>query len=167
MPGKTMNELIDEVRGQTEEVERISDSADAATMLAVSLLQRSVVKALNGAMLRGLPNLGTGSDSYRAVNVLAKLPDRKLLHVHQSLVIDRDGSLAVVMFGRDEILTSPADLADIRKEDLGKIAAGYEFAMRRHLAKLSPVNERNRRIESLAESIERAISQSGHGRMWS
>jgi hypothetical protein len=145
----------------TSESAKAKAQAAESAAGAIHAIEAAVQATLNGQFLKGLPNLGTGTDGYRAINVRAKDQTQKfaLDRERPYLVIDRAGLLSLVTYGREEIVEEVPVIANLPPSDLPSIVAGYRLAIARHMKKLEVDTAAYRRIDALGSGVCRAMQE--------
>jgi len=160
---KMANDLLLASGMASRATEAAQGSANIEAQNAIAILQKSVLCALAGGKLKGLPNLGTGSDSYRGINVRAKNKSKRLYYGEPALVIDRAGELTMVDYGREEIGYYPVDPATLTADDLQPVIDSYTMAINLHLDAANRAGIHYRSVEALAHAMVRAMEE--HARL--
>lgn len=159
MAEKTLDQILEAAAVTVDELPLLGMKARSAARSAIRILEDQVVSALSGAKLMGQPNLGTSNDRFNGINVRSDDFRRKLKQGKPTLVIDRDGSLAMVCYGRDDIVVEPFDMSRAKPEDLESVSKGYALALAHHLVAAKKASRRYRSVEVLATALLEALEK--------
>lgn len=160
---KTIALTFGEARNQKKLADARRSNAVHLEISAARWLERSVIAALSGERLCGLPNLGTGTDAFHGINVRAKNPAKRLYYGEPALVIDRFGQLTVVEFGKEEVVSGRAEISDLRAGDLRRVVDGYRLAAKKHAERCDAVSKEAQGLYELVRCIDDALAKHAAG----
>lgn len=137
---------------------------------AIRTIEQTLVEALRGETLRGLPNLGTGTTPFHGANVRAGAYDTKVSFPRDgqdmgtpTLIIRSDGRLAVAWTLRQasprgvvplfEFTYRGAEDDDLRVEDLGALLTVLPKVLTDHLAKVEKTQSTYEAVKDLAHRV--------------
>lgn len=156
---KTLDQILQEAAPAVKDLPADAMKARNIVRDAIGRIEERVLRSLDGVKLLGQPNLGKSRDRFNGINVRANSYSAKLCEGKPTLVIDRDGSLVVVCYGRDEIVVEPLDLARVGVDDLDAIWRGYSLALTLHLAAAKEASQRYENIKHVAAVMHEACAQ--------
>jgi len=156
---KTLDQILQEAAPAVKDLPSDAMKARGIVRDAIRRIEERVLRSLDGVKLLGQPNLGKSRDRYNGINVRADSYAAKLCEGKPTLVIDRDGSLVVVCYGRDEIVVEPLDLARVDVDDLDAIWRGYSVALTLHVAAAKEASLRYEKIKRVALVMREALDQ--------
>lgn len=148
------------------------EQASATAWPIIEAMVDILAKALNGAQLRGLPNLATSAGAYRGLHVRATnsgkaLPFPRIPHSgymgpapwgKEVLVLSAGGALVMVRANDlGETEERPAQVEDILAEDMEHVAETISEACRLHMASSLKATGAYNAISELAERLRGAL----------
>lgn len=163
--------LLDKVRHSSTDTAEFRDDAREQAIAAIRGLEQALVESLAGEPLRGLKNLGTGSQPYYGARVRGK-PEAKLLWPEEpdseaeTLVIVADGHLAMAVCrtmtsgGIDpHVEECEVEDSDLRAEDVEAMLTTMAEIITRHITSAQTARERYTKLRELSDSVLRVLTR--------
>jgi hypothetical protein len=152
---------------------RVREEARAHAVRAIRAIESELVDALDGATLRGLPNLGGNGERFYAIRVRTQRDaevgpnaEEPIGGDEESLCLTKEGVLVVVGWLRardtqlaDRIYSPPVRDENLLLEDVEALVRTVHYVVPRHLAQLEQTSARFSRIGELAARICAELTQ--------
>jgi len=158
----TLAKLLAETEERSKLLREAAEDARPACVAAVRQMEASLVEALGGETLKGLPCLyGESAERFYGARARGRL-DKKL-YEKPVLVICPDGRLRVAQFvvagpGVPEgVLTREAEDSELLVEDVEVVARAIDAVLKAHVAAAARTTARYDALVELAQKLEAAL----------
>ena len=149
----------------------VREEARGQAVRAIRAIESELVDALDGATLRGLPNLGSSGERFYAIRVRTQQygevgpnAEEPIEAGEEPLCLTKEGVLVVARWhyvnnerdpgaGGDRLSSPPVRSDELMIEDVEALVRTVHHVVPRHLAQLETTNARFSRIGELAERI--------------
>lgn len=159
-----VSELLGEMSRSNQMLSQLRTRARMRSHIVARSINDELIRALDGEVLRGMPNLNPPDDGtnevFRALQVRGKYPDAPLqLDASRSLVITSRGRIVHARAYLDDRnlrrveVDAEGGIAEMRAEDLIPLVERVQLALQTHLARIERTAANYRAVDRFADKL--------------